>query len=293
MAKIKKAIIPAAGLGTRFLPATKTVPKEMLTIVDTPIIFYVIEEALNAGIEDIVLVQGRGKTAIEDFFDISFELEHRLEAENRFDLLTQLKKIRESVNLISIRQKQPLGLGHAVLCAERVIGAEPFAVLLGDEIFDPLPGQETVTMQLIKSFEAYSASSLSVMKVDDVDVPKYGIADVQDWKDQFFKVKNLIEKPKPSETASRWAVTGRYLLTPDVFNFLKETKPGKNSEIQLTDAINKSAQINTVLAKEAQVKRYDAGDKLGYLIANIELGLKREELKNPLSDYIKKLAKRI
>jgi UTP--glucose-1-phosphate uridylyltransferase len=265
----------------------------MLSIVDTPIIFYVIEEALNAGIEDIVLVQGRGKTAIEDFFDISFELEHRLEAENRLDLLVQLKKIRESVNLISIRQKQPLGLGHAVLCAERIIGDEPFAVLLGDEIFDVEPGQDNVTSQLISNYNAYSAASMCLMKVEDADVPKYGIAEVERWKDTVYKVKSLVEKPQPSETTSRWAVTGRYLLTPEIFQFLKDTKPGKNSEIQLTDAINGFAHKSTVLAKETQLKRYDAGDKLGYLIANIELALKREELKNPLSDYLKKLAKRI
>jgi UTP--glucose-1-phosphate uridylyltransferase len=265
----------------------------MLTIVDAPIIFYVVEEALKAGIEDIVLIQGRGKTAIEDFFDVSFELESKLESENRLELLNLLKKIRDNVNIISVRQKNPLGLGHAVLCAEKIIGSEPFAVLLGDEIFQNDGQSANATAQLISVFNKYQESTIPLMTVDDDSVSKYGIAEVTEWKDSLFKVTNLIEKPAANETKSRWALPGRYVLNPQIFNLLKETKPGKNQEIQLTDAINQQAHKGTVIATQLQSNRFDAGDKLGYLIANIEIALKRPDLKKPLEDYIKKLLKRI
>ena len=217
MSKVKKAVIPAAGLGTRFLPATKTVPKEMLTIVDAPIIFYVVEEAVKAGIEDIILIQGRGKTAIEDFFDTSYELEDKLAKDGKLNLLERLIKIREMANIISVRQKQPLGLGHAVLCSEKIVGDAPFAVLLGDEIMVSSNGEPTAIDQLARLYEDSKASTVAVMQVSDQDVSKYGIADVEKIRDGYFKVKSFIEKPKLSQTPSRWALPGRYVFTSDIF----------------------------------------------------------------------------
>lgn len=292
---MKKAIIPAAGLGTRFLPATKTVPKEMLTIVDAPIIFYVVEEAIQAGVEDIVLIQGRGKTAIEDFFDTSYELEDKLAKDGKFHLLERLAKIRDMANIISVRQKTPAGLGHAVLCAERIIGDQPFAVLLGDEIMVPQgPNQNNTTALLTSLFEKLEKPVVAVMKVSDSEVSKYGIADLQQQTSGGpHQVKSFVEKPKPSETSSRWALPGRYVFTPSIFNFLKNAKPGINGEIQLTDAMNKLAQEDLFYASEFQSIRHDAGDKFGYLKANIELGLQHPDVKEELKKYLVQLAQRL
>lgn len=293
MQKIKKAIIPAAGLGTRFLPATKTVPKEMLTIVDAPIILYVVEEAVEAGIEDIVLIAGRGKHAIEDFFDTSYELEDKLAKDGKEKLLERVTRIRDKANIISIRQKHALGLGHAVLCGLPIIGKEPFAVLLGDEITQGAKGEPNVTAQLVESFEATGTSTISVMKVDDKDVSKYGIAEVEDTSQGFFKVTSLVEKPKATETQSRWALPGRYAFDNRIMDILHSAKPGLNGEIQLTDSMKILCQQYGLNAMTFTADRYDAGDKLGYLQANIELALKNPELSAELKSYIIKLAQNL
>lgn len=284
---VKKAIIPAAGLGTRFLPATKTVPKEMLTIVDAPIIFYVVEEAANAGIEDIILIQGRGKTAIEDFFDTSYELEDKLAKDGKSQLLERVSRIRERVNIISIRQKHPLGLGHAVLCGQPIVGDSPFAVLLGDEIMINSGNSENTTATLSRVHHQEGCSCVAVMEVPNNEVSKYGIADVGAKKDGVFEVKGFVEKPSPQQAPSRWALPGRYVLDALIFEYLKNAKPGVNGEIQLTDSMNSMAREHRFLASTFQSKRFDAGDKLGYLKANIELGLRNHELRDDLLAYMK------
>lgn len=292
--KVKKAIIPAAGLGTRFLPATKTVPKEMLTIVDAPIIFYVVEEAVKAGIEDIVLIQGRGKTAIEDFFDTTYELEDKLAKDGKLNLLERLIKIREMANIISVRQKQPLGLGHAVLCGEKVVGDNPFAVLLGDEIMVPKNNSQNTTTQLTDHFQATGSSTVAIMQVADRDVSKYGIADVANTNSNgIYKVNGFVEKPKLENAPSRWALPGRYVFSSQIFKYLKNAKPGVLGEIQLTDSMNQLAKDQDVYASVFQSERYDAGDKFGYLKANIELGLMHPELKSELKDYLIQIGKQL
>ncbi|MBV2169719.1 MAG: UTP--glucose-1-phosphate uridylyltransferase GalU [Bdellovibrio sp.] len=293
MLKVKKAIIPAAGLGTRFLPATKTVPKEMLTIVDAPIILYVVEEAVQAGIEDIVLIAGRGKHAIEDFFDTSYELEDKLLKDGKENLLERVTRIREKANIISIRQKQALGLGHAVLCGLPIIGKEPFAVLLGDEITMGFHGEPNVTSQLVQSFEETGTSTISVMKVEDKDVSKYGIAEVEETSRGFFKVTSLMEKPKPTETKSRWALPGRYVFDNSIMDILQSARPTLNGEIQLTDSMKVLCQSKGLNAMTFTAERYDAGDKLGYLQANIELALQNPTLGSELKNYILQLAQRL
>jgi UTP--glucose-1-phosphate uridylyltransferase len=300
MKKVKKALIPAAGLGTRFLPATKSVPKEMLTIVDAPIIFYVVEEAIKAGIEDIVLIAGRGKHAIEDFFDTSYEVEDKLLKDGKIDMLNRLEKIRDMANIISVRQKQALGLGHAVYSGKRIIGDEPFAVLLGDEITVDSDTHSSATEDLVQAFEKTGQSGLSVMKVADDQVSKYGIAEFTSDKMEtlsvgsgrdlnYFRAKKLLEKPQPSETTSRWAITGRYIFDQKIFSILENQKPTKNNEIQLTDAIQELTRNDIVNGYPLQGRRYDAGDKLGYLVTNIEFALRNKELTTDLAAYLKSL----
>jgi UTP--glucose-1-phosphate uridylyltransferase len=292
--KVKKAIIPAAGLGTRFLPATKTVPKEMLTICDAPIIFYVVEEAVKAGIEDIILIQGRGKTAIEDFFDTTYELEDRLAKDGKSDILKRLDSLRDNVNIISIRQKQPLGLGHAVLCGLPIVGNSPFAVMLGDEIMIT-PSQEENTIGTLARINSETGNScVAVMEVEANEVSKYGIADVTPLRPGLFEVKGFVEKPKPAVAPSRWALPGRYVFQPEIFGHLQNAKPGINGEIQLTDAMNAMSKnaATKMLASTFKSQRFDAGDKLGYLMANIEIGLKSPELQNDLMAFMKKVVQR-
>lgn len=293
MSQIKKALIPAAGLGTRFLPATKTVPKEMLTIVDAPIIFYVVEEAVQAGIEDIILVAGRGKHAIEDFFDTSYELEDKLAKDGKIHLLERITRVRKMANIISIRQKQALGLGHAVLTGLPILGQDPFAVLLGDEITIGFNKEPNVTKQLVSQFEQTQNSVVSVMAVGDKDVSKYGIAEASEIKPGLFRVSNFIEKPKPTETPSRLALPGRYVFTNKILELLKSAKPGLNGEIQLTDCMKTLCQREPFFAMTFSAKRFDAGDKLGYLQANIELGLEHPELKKDLREYLIHLGKKL
>ncbi len=290
MKKVKKAIIPAAGLGTRFFPATKTIPKEMLPIVDKPTILYVIEEAIQAGIEDIILIQGRGKTAIEDFFDISYELEDKLIKDGKGDMLESLHRIRNSINIISVRQKSALGLGHAVRCAKPFVGSEPFSVLLGDEITLTKSRSENVTAFLADQHIKTGLSSVWVLPVSPSETHKYGIVDVgPDSKDLSAgkKVLGVIEKPSAAKAPSGWALPGRYVFNAEIFNYLDQTKPGNNGEIQLSDAMNDLAKDSKLNAYSFNSRRYDAGDKLGFLIANIDLALEREELRDDLLSYLK------
>lgn len=287
--KIRKAVIPAAGLGTRFLPATKTVPKEMLTIVDKPILLYVVEEAARAGIEDIVLVQGRGKAAIEDFFDTSFELEAALEKSGRLDLLQNIQSVKQLANVISVRQKTPLGLGHAVLTAKPVVGDDPFALLLGDEIMLSAPNHPTAIGQLANLYEEKKLSTVAIMKVADDEVSKYGIVAGDEMNEPLFRVRHLVEKPDPKESPSRWAMPGRYVFDSKIFHYLTETSAGKNGEIQLTDAMVKLAKNEGLWASVVQARRYDAGDRLGYIQANLALALEHPDLREGLIQFINDL----
>lgn len=287
MGKIKKAVIPAAGLGTRFFPATKTIPKEMLPIVDKPTILYVIEEAMKAGIEDIVLVQGRGKTAIEDFFDISYELEQKLIKDGKGHWIEKINEVRSRVNIISIRQKEALGLGHAIHCAKSVIGNDPFAVLLGDEI---TVSDSNVTQFLSESFEKTNTSSVWVIPSDKENIHKYGVVNLgsETYADlsQGQKVFGVIEKPKANEAPSLWALPGRYVFDAKIFPEIEQSKPGVNGEIQLSDAMNSLAKKAGLNAYSFSARRFDAGDKLGFLIANIELALEHEDIGQDLKKYL-------
>lgn len=291
MKAIKKAVIPAAGLGTRFLPATKSTPKEMLPVVDKPILFYVVEEAIAAGIEDIVIIAGRQKTSIEDFFDRSYELEDTLEKTGKTELLETINSIRNMANIISVRQKQALGLGHAIYCSKPVVGDEPFAVLLGDEIMISENNEPTVTQQLANTYYDTKLSSVAVMPVDISQVHKYGIVKPSTTEtNKPFGVESLIEKPSAEEAPSQFALPGRYVFDSKILDYLKDAKPGKNNEIQLTDSMNLLAQKDGLMACPFKAKRYDAGDKLGYLMANVELALKHSELKDEFKAYLKTLA---
>lgn len=290
--KIKKAIIPAAGLGTRFLPATKTVPKEMLPLVDRPILLYIIEECARAGIEDVILIAGRGKTAIEDFFDTSFELESVLEKSGKMELLDSITRVKELVNIISIRQKEAKGLGHAIASAEPIVGEHPFAVLLGDEIMISTPSQPTAIEELCRNYEETSISTVATMEVPKSEVSKYGIIKCETIDETSWKVLDVIEKPSIEEAPSQMALPGRYVFCPEILPELKNTNPGKNGEIQMTDAMAKIAKNPGLIAKTVQAKRFDAGDKLGFLQANIELALARPELQPGLQTYLKTLVKK-
>ncbi|MDZ4661230.1 MAG: UTP--glucose-1-phosphate uridylyltransferase [Pseudomonadota bacterium] len=291
MKKVNKAVIPAAGLGTRFLPATKTIPKELLPIVDRPILLYIVEEAVRAGIEDIILISGRGKSAIEDFFDVSYELEDFLNKKGQLATLTSLKKIREMANIISIRQKSPMGLGHAIHCAKPIVGEEPFAVLLGDEIMLTDAEKPTVTRQLITSFEETGISTVSIMTVAKEDVCKYGMIKGSMQKSGLWKIEDVVEKPAIDKSPSQWALPGRYVFDNNIMNYLADLTPGKNGEIQLTDGMIRLAQKEGLHGLELKATRHDAGDKLGFLKANIDIGLSHPEIKQALSKYLKDLAK--
>jgi len=287
MKKITKAVIPAAGLGTRFLPVTKASPKEMLPLVDKPLIQYVVEEAVASGIEQIIIVTGRGKRAIEDHFDISFELEEILKQTGKEPLIPGLRQISDMADFCYIRQSQPRGLGHALLCAKHLIGEEPFAVLLGDDIVDHgIPALR----QMTDIFERNPAPLIGVQRVPKEDVHQYGILDAEPSIDGLFKINNLIEKPAPEEAPSDLAVIGRYILIPEIFDILEKTKPGKNNEIQLTDALQELAAHRTMFGYLIQGKRFDAGDKLGFLQATVEMGLKNKKLGKEFKKYLKGLS---
>lgn len=282
--KVRKAIIPAAGLGTRFLPATKAQPKEMLPIVDKPTIQYIVEEAINSGIEDIMIVTGRGKRAIEDHFDKSFELEEALKAKGNHDLLSLVQDISNLVNIHYIRQKEPKGLGHAIYCAKTFIGDEPFAVLLGDDIVD---AEVPCLKQLIEVYNEYKTTVIGVQHVSDEDVSKYGIVSGKPIDDRVYKVKDLVEKPEKEKAPSNIAILGRYIISPQIFKHLENAEPGKGGEIQLTDALKGLMGSEAMYAYDFTGKRYDVGNKLGFLEANIEFALQREDLKEEFSSYLK------
>ena len=281
--KVRKAIIPAAGLGTRFLPATKAQPKEMLPIVDKPTIQYIIEEAVASGIEEILIITGRNKKCIEDHFDKSVELEMELEKNHKDELLEIVRGISDMVDIHYIRQKEPRGLGHAILCARAFVGNEPFAVLLGDDVVD---SEVPCLKQLMDCYKEYKTSILGVQTVAREDVNKYGIVDGIHIEDRVYKVKKLVEKPAVEESPSNVAILGRYIITPQIFDILKNTAPGKGGEIQLTDALQTLIESEAMYAYNFEGRRYDVGDKLGFLQATVEFALKRDELREPFINYL-------
>lgn len=280
---VKKAIIPAAGLGTRFLPATKAQPKEMLPIVDKPTIQYIIEEAVASGIEEILIITGRNKRAIEDHFDKSVELELELEAHGKKDLLKMVRDISNMVNIHYIRQKEPRGLGHAINCAKAFVGNEPFAVMLGDDVVD---AKVPCLKQLINCYDEYRTTILGVQPVPEQDVSKYGIVKGTFIEDNVYKVKDLVEKPSAEEAPSNIAILGRYIITPEIFNILDSTEPGKGGEIQLTDALKTMMNKEAMYAYTFEGRRYDVGDKMGFLQATVEFALKRPDLRKQFMEYL-------
>ena len=281
---VKKAIIPAAGLGTRFLPATKAQAKEMLPIVDKPTLQYIIEEAIESGIEEILIVTGRNKKSIEDHFDRSVELELELEQKGKTAMLEMVQDISNMVNIHYIRQKEPKGLGHAIHCAKSFIGDEPFAVLLGDDIVD---ASTPCLKQMIDAYDEYKTTVLGVQEVARENVDKYGILDVKHIEDRVYKVKDMVEKPSIEEAPSNIAILGRYIITPEIFNILENQAPGKGGEIQLTDALQTLATKEAIYAYNFEGRRYDVGDKLGFLEATVDFALKRPELRDDFREFLK------
>jgi UTP--glucose-1-phosphate uridylyltransferase len=283
MKKVRKAIIPAAGLGTRFLPATKAMPKEMLPIVDKPTIQYIVEEAIESGIEDIIIVTGKGKRAIEDHFDHAFELEQNLIEKEKFDLLEKVQAASNLVDIHYIRQKEPNGLGHAVWCARNFIGDEPFAVLLGDDI---VQAETPCLKQLMNEYESTFSSVIGVKRVPDTETNRYGIIDPMEQYGRRYSVNQFVEKPAPGTAPSNLAIIGRYILTPEIFMFLENQHVGAGGEIQLTDAIQKLNEIQRVFAYEFEGNRYDVGEKLGFIETTIEFALQNEELRADLINFM-------
>lgn len=289
MKKIRKAIIPAAGFGTRFLPATKAVPKEMLPIVDKPTIQYIVEEAVASGIEEILIITNCYKACIENHFDNSFELEKKLEASGDMERLEMVKDIASLANVFSVRQKNPRGLGHAILCAKSFVGDEPFAILLGDDIVVNKNGK-TATQQLVEAYEEFGGSVVGVQKVADSQVHKYGIIDPKEnLTERCAAVKGFVEKPKLEDAPSNFAILGRYVLTPKIFELLETQAPGKGNEIQITDAIDRLTKEESVFAYDFEGNRYDVGDKVGFLKAQIDFALDREDLRDSMIEIIRDL----
>ncbi|XXF79488.1 UTP--glucose-1-phosphate uridylyltransferase GalU [Myxococcaceae bacterium GXIMD 01537] len=286
---IRKCVVPAAGLGTRFLPATKAVPKEMLPIVDTPTLQYIVAEAVSAGIEDVILVNGRGKGCIEDHFDLAVELEAVLKARGKEEEFRKLRAISEMANIASVRQKEPLGLGHAVLCAKGLVGNEPFGVILGDDIID---AEEPGIRQLARVFRAHNNTGVvALMEVPDSETHMYGIAAGTDLGDGVIRIERIVEKPKPGTAPSNLAVIGRYVLPPSIFAILESQQPGVGGEIQLTDGLATLQKSHGLLGYKFKGKRYDAGDKVGYLKANIAFALQRPELRGPLLEWLREVVR--
>ena len=282
--KVRKAIIPAAGLGTRFLPATKAQPKEMLPIVDKPTIQYIVEEAIMSGIEDIIIISGRSKRAIEDHFDKSYELEQELEKKGSTDLLNLVQNISNLADIHYIRQKEARGLGHAIHCAKSFIGNEPFAVLLGDDI---VHSEVPCLKQLIDVYNEYKTTVLGVQTVPEDEVSKYGIVGCKAVDEKVYKVKDLVEKPDKESAPSNIAILGRYIITPQIFEHLENVKPGKGGEIQLTDALKSLMNQEAMYAYDFIGNRYDVGNRIGFLQATIEFALNRDDLKDEFSKYLK------
>jgi UTP--glucose-1-phosphate uridylyltransferase len=285
--KVKKAVIPAAGFGTRFLPATKVVPKELLPIVDKPTIQYIMEEVASAGIEEVILITGREKGSIEDHFDTSSELENHLRKKRRNDLLKMVQQISEMVTLVSVRQKEPLGLGHAILCAKKVVGNEPFAVLLGDDLID---AKIPCIRQMIDVYEQMDGALIAIQKVPKSETHLYGIIKGRKTAARIFEIEDMVEKPEKGKAPSNLAIIGRYILPPQIFGILEKVSPDGRGEIQLTNGLRELGRALPIFGYEFIGDRYDAGDKLGYLEANLAYGLKHPELGPKLKRYLKKLS---
>ncbi len=287
--KVRKAVFPAAGLGTRFLPATKAQPKEMLPIVDKPLIQYGVEEAIHSGIQNIIIVTGRGKSSIEDHFDVSFELEHLLESKGKGEMLSMVRAISDMIDVSYVRQKEALGLGHAVLRAKELVGHEPFSVVLSDDI---ITSETPCIRQLLDVYDYYGASVLALMEVPPDQISAYGVVDAEPVLDngrenRLFRIRNMVEKPKASDAPSNLAIIGRYILTPEIFECIESIQPGSGGEIQLTDALKYMLRNRPIYGLKFEGKRYDAGDKLGFLKATVELALSRHDLGQQFRDYLK------
>ncbi|MBW2039066.1 MAG: UTP--glucose-1-phosphate uridylyltransferase GalU [Deltaproteobacteria bacterium] len=285
-AKIRKGVIPAGGLGTRFLPATKAVPKELLPIVDKPTIQYIVEEAVASGVEHVILITARGKGAIEDHFDCSFELEETLKRQGKEELLQMVREVSEMARVVAVRQKEPRGLGHAVLCARDVVGEEPFAVLLGDDIVD---GDPPCLVQMVDVYHRWGGGVIALQRVPETETHLYGIIRGEEVEERIYRIQELVEKPAPGQAPSNLAVIGRYVLPPEIFPILESTPPGKGEEIQLTDALQELARRMPLYGYEFLGERYDAGNKVGYLQANIAFALKSPQLAERLEEFIKKV----
>jgi UTP--glucose-1-phosphate uridylyltransferase len=291
IAKVRKAVFPAAGLGTRFLPATKAQPKEMLPIVDKPLIQYGVEEAMHSGIQNIIIVTGRGKSSIEDHFDVSFELEHLLESKRKSDMLSMVRGISDMIDVSYVRQKEALGLGHAVLRAKELVGNEPFAVVLSDDV---IASEVPCVRQLLDVYEYYGASVLALMEVPNEQISAYGVVDAEVVADngrenRLYRIRNMVEKPKPPDAPSNLAIIGRYVLTPEIFGCIESIEPGSGGEIQLTDALKYMLRNRPIYGLKFEGKRYDAGDKLGFLKATVEFAMNRHDLGQPFREYLKTL----
>jgi UTP--glucose-1-phosphate uridylyltransferase len=292
IAKVRKAVFPAAGMGTRFLPATKAQPKEMLPLVDKPLIQYGVEEAVHSGIQNIIIVTGRGKSAIEDHFDVSFELEQMLEARGKKDLLNVVRSVSDLINVAYVRQKEALGLGHAVLRARELVAQEPFAVILSDDV---IYSETPALRQLRDVYDFYGASVVALMEVPRDSISAYGVVDAEPvshpgGKDRLFRIRNMVEKPKPADAPSNLAIIGRYILTPEIFDSIDAVEPGAGGEIQLTDALKHLLRSRPIYGYRFEGTRYDAGDKLGFLKATVEFALRRGDLGAGFREYLKTLA---
>ena len=291
IAKVRKAVFPAAGLGTRFLPATKAQPKEMLPLVDKPLIQYGVEEAMHSGVQNIIIVTGRGKSAIEDHFDVSFELEHLLDTRNKKELLATVRAVSDMIDVSYVRQKEALGLGHAVLRAREMVAEEPFAVILSDDVID---SEVPCLRQLIDVYEFYGAPVVALMEVPKENISAYGVVDAEPaghagGRDRLYRVRNMVEKPKANEAPSNLAIIGRYILTPEVFRSLDAIEPGSGGEIQLTDGLKHLLRSRPIYGYRFEGTRYDAGDKLGFLKATVEFALKRHDLGDEFRGYLRGL----
>jgi UTP--glucose-1-phosphate uridylyltransferase len=291
IAKVRKAVFPAAGLGTRFLPATKAQPKEMMPLVDKPLIQYGVEEAIHSGIQNIVIVTGRGKSAIEDHFDVSFELEHLLETRNKKEMLATVRDISDMIDVAYIRQREALGLGHAVLRARTIVGNDPFAVVLSDDVID---AETPCLRQLLDVYDFYGAPVVALMEVPPEQISAYGVVDAEPVahngsRDRLYRIRNLVEKPKQSDAPSNLAIIGRYVLTAEVFNSLEAIEPGSLGEIQLTDGLKHLLESRPIYGYRFEGTRYDAGDKLGFLKATVEFALRRHDLGGPFLEYLRSL----
>jgi UTP--glucose-1-phosphate uridylyltransferase len=284
--KVRKAVFPAAGLGTRFLPATKASPKEMLPLVDKPLIQYVVEEAVASGIESVIIVTGRGKASIEDHFDVSFELEKLLQERGKHEELKAMRTISEMARVSYVRQQEALGLGHAVLQARDLVGEEPFAVMLSDDIID---AETPALRQLLDVYEKYDAPVIAVFEVAGEAISRFGVIDGDEVEPGVYKIKDMVEKPPQNEAPSNLAIIGRYILTPDIFDEIEKTTPGAIGEIQITDAMRSLLKKRPFYAVRFQGKRYDAGDKLGFLTATVEFALKHEDLAPEFREYLQSL----